>query len=147
MPQSLSNVLLHLVFSTKGRTPWIDPEIRAELYPYIGATLRGHDCPVLQIGGIEDHVHILARLSRSMTIAQLVQKAKTSSSKWMKAKVPGFAWQAGYGAFSVSPNDVQAVVKYIQDQEQHHAKFSFQDELRRLLREAGIEPDERYLWD
>ena len=148
MPQSLSNILLHLVFSTKNRTPWLSPEIRGELYPYLAAVLRNNGCAPLQIGGVEDHVHILFVLPRTVTAAQVVEKTKTSSSKWAKGKgVPEFAWQAGYGVFSVGPTEQEAVVKYIQGQEEHHRKQNFQDELRAMLKEAGVVFDERYVWD
>ena len=148
MPQSLSNILLHLVFSTKNRTPWLSPEIRNELYPYLGAVLRNNGCTPLQIGGVEDHVHILFVLPRTTTVAQVVEKAKTSSSKWAKGKgVPAFAWQSGYGAFSVGPSEKETIIKYIQGQEEHHRRQDFQDELRGMLEEAGVMFDERYVWD
>lgn len=148
MPQSLANVLIHLVFSTRDRAPSLTSDIRAELYPYLGGLLRNIDCPMLQIGGVEDHVHILFRMSRTITLAQVVEKTKTSSSKWLKTKGrPDFAWQAGYGAFSVSQSQVCHVVAYIQRQEEHHRVVSFQDELRQLFADAGIDFDERYVWD
>jgi putative transposase len=148
MPQSLANVLVHIVFSTKDRTPWLSPDIREALFPYLGGILRNIECPLLQIGGVEDHVHLLIRLPRTMTIAQFVEKVKTSTSKWLKTRgVSEFAWQAGYGAFSIGASDTETTVRYIQNQEEHHRKVSFQEELRALLREAGIEFDERYVWD
>lgn len=148
MPQSLANVLVHLVFSTKDRTPYLTSDIRRELFPYMGGVLRNIECPVLQIGGVEDHVHILLRLSRTISLAQLVEKTKTSTSKWIKTKGPAdFAWQAGYGAFSVQQNETDRVIRYLQGQEEHHRTVSFQDELRGLLNEAGLAFDERYMWD
>lgn len=148
MPQSLANVLVHLVFSTQDRAPHLTREIRQELFPYIGGVLRNIECPVLQIGGVEDHVHILLRLSRTVSIAQLMEKTKTSTSKWIKTKGPtDFAWQAGYGAFSVGQSEAERVIGYIQSQEEHHRTVSFQDELRALFAEAGIAFDERYVWD
>ena len=148
MAQSLSDVLVHVVFSTKNRTPWITPEIRRELYPIMGATLRSSGCVPIQIGGVEDHVHVLVVLPRTMTVAQLVEGLKTPTSKWMKTKgVPGFAWQGGYGAFSVSASQRTVVVAYISEQEEHHRAVSFQDEFRALLKERGIAWDERYVWD
>src|SRR5687768_14598051 len=104
-------------------------------------------CPLLQMGGTEDHVHLFIVLSRTATVAKVVEEAKRSTSKWMKDRHPAFAWQAGYGAFSVSAGDAEGVRKYILNQEEHHKKWSFQDELRGLLREAGMEFDEKYLWD
>lgn len=148
MPQSLANVLVHLVFSTKDRTPYLTNDLRRQLFPYMGGVLRNIECPVLQIGGVEDHVHILLRISRTITLAQLVEKTKTSTSKWIKTKGPiDFAWQAGYGAFSVGQGESDRVVRYIQGQEAHHRSVCFQDELRALFAEAGLVFDERYVWD
>lgn len=148
MPQSLANVLVHLVFSTRDRTPWLTGDIRHELFPYMGGVLRNIECPVLQIGGVEDHLHILLRLSRTISLAQLVEKSKTSTPKWVKTKGPtDFAWQAGYGAFSVGQSQADGLVAYIQGQEAHHRSVSFQDEVRALFTQAGIAFDERYVWD
>jgi REP element-mobilizing transposase RayT len=148
MPQSLDNVLVHLVFSTKNRTAWLTPAVREELAPYLVGVLRNHGCRPLQVGGVEDHVHLLFALTRTKSISQIVEEVKTGSSKWVKTKgVPSFAWQVGYGVFSVSPEDVDAAIKYVRDQESHHKKVSFMDEFRTLMREAGIEIDERYVWD
>lgn len=148
MPQSLATVLVHAVFSTKDRTPWITPEIRQELHPYLVGVLQNIGCPSIQTGGVEDHVHILFRMSRTITLSQVIEKVKTSSSKWVKTKgLPNFAWQAGYGAFSVGPGEADRIIAYIKGQAEHHRKLSFQDELRELLQESGLEFDERYLWD
>jgi len=147
MPQSLSNLLVHLVFSTKHRDPKLTREACSELYPYMTDIFKNHDCPCLQIGGIEDHVHILFNLSPTLTVAQVVEKVKTSSSKWMRAKSPDFSWQAGYGAFSVSSTNSDAVVRYIRGQAEHHRRTTFQDEYRELLKLAGVPFDERYVWD
>ena len=148
MPQSLSNILLHLVFSTKNRSPWLSQDIRSELYPYLGAVLWNNGCTPLQIGVADDHVHILFVLPRTATVAQVVEKSKTSSSKWAKGKgVPEFGWQSGYGVFSVGQSEKETVIQYIQGQEEHHRKQDFQDELRGMLKEAGVVFDERYVWD
>ena len=150
MPQSLSRILVHLVFSTKNRAPILNPEIRAELHPYLAVVLRDDGCPSLQVGGVEDHVHLLFGLSRTRTVAQVVEAVKTSSSKWIKTKGPAFSefhWQAGYGAFSVSQSHADAAVRYIQNQGKHHKKVTFQEEFRELLRRYQIEYDERYVWD
>jgi REP element-mobilizing transposase RayT len=148
MPQSLDNVLVHLVFSTKNRTAWLTPAIREELAPYLVGVLRNHGCRPLQVNGVEDHVHLLFALARTKSIAQIVEEVKTGSSKWVKTKgVPSFAWQVGYGVFSVSPEDADAAIAYVREQESHHKKVSFMDEFRALMREAGIEIDERYVWD
>lgn len=124
--------------------------MRVELFPYFTGVLKNNGCPVIQVGGVEDHAHLLFNLSRTMTVAQAVEKVKVSSAKWMKEKWPemaGFAWQGGYGAFSVGTRDVELVVQYIQGQEGHHRKFSFQDEFRKLCEEYGVALDERYVWD
>jgi REP element-mobilizing transposase RayT len=150
MPQSLSRVLVHLVFSTKNREPVLAPPIRAELHPYLAGTLDRIDCPSLRVGGVADHVHLFFGLSRTRTIAEVVEVVKTSSSKWLKTKgaaFGGFHWQAGYGAFSVSQSDADAVVEYIRNQEEHHRKMTFQDEYRRLLERYRIPYDEAYVWD
>jgi putative transposase len=144
VPQSLAVILVHLVFSTKCRDPAIVPEVRQDLHKYLGGTLGNMGCPPMQVGGTDDHVHLLFRLSRTLTMAEVVEKVKSSSSKWMG---PTFAWQSGYGAFSVSASDATGVVAYIQNQEEHHRRVTFQDEFRALLAEAGMEFDERYVWD
>ncbi len=148
MPQSLSNVLVHLVFSTKNRTEWLTPHIREELLPYCVGVLKNQGCPPLQVGGYLDHIHLLFSLSRTISISTIVEELKTGSSKWLKTMgVPHFAWQNGYAAFSVSPHDVPSVVNYIQNQQEHHKIVSFMDEFRALMLEAGIEIDEKYVWD
>jgi putative transposase len=150
MPQSLSRILIHLIFSTKNRVPVLAPEIRAELYPYLASGLQENACPVLQIGGTEDHIHLLFGLSRTWTVAQVVEEVKVSSSKWIKTKGQAFAdfhWQAGYGAFSVSQSNATAVVRYIQNQMEHHRKTTFQEEYQNFLRRHGVVYDERYVWD
>jgi REP element-mobilizing transposase RayT len=151
MPQSLAQIYLHVVFSTKDRRPWLqDAGIREELHNYLGGTCNNLDCPVLRVGGVEDHVHILCRLGRSISISDLVKELKRESSKWLKTKSPALAdfyWQSGYGAFSVSPSHVDPLRTYIENQAEHHKRESFQDELRRLLKMYGLEWDERYVWD
>ena len=151
MPQSLAQIYLHIVYSTKDRRPWLqDAGIRDELHNYLGGTCNNLDCPVLRVGGALDHVHILCRLGRSISIADLVKELKRESSKWLKTRspaLPDFYWQNGYGAFSVSPSHVDPLRTYIENQEEHHNQESFQDELRRLLRKYGLEWDERYVWD
>lgn len=148
MPQSLSNVVVHLVFSTKHRAPTLPQPLRKEVHAYLGGVLRNHNCNPIEIGGVEDHVHILLGLSRTMTIAQVTEKVKTSTTKWIKTKGdPEFSWQSGYGAFSVGIREVEQMSAYIRNQEAHHRTISFQDEFRALLQEAGLEFDERYVWD
>jgi putative transposase len=151
MPQSLSNVLLHLVFSTKNRTPWLrDAELRKELYKYSATTFRSIECPALIINGTEDHIHALFNLARTVSIADVVQEVKTETSKWIKTKgvfYQDFHWQAGYGVFSVSQSARDRVYKYIENQEEHHRRRSYQDEFRALCFKHGVDLDERYVWD
>jgi putative transposase len=151
MPQSLSNVLLHVIFSTKDRMPFLqDAKLRTELHAYLVGTLRKIDCPSLIVGGVADHLHVLCRLSRTMTMANLIEEMKIESSKWVKrqeAGVGSFYWQNGYAAFSVSASNVEQVKRYIREQESHHRTQSFQDELRAFLRKHEVDFDERYVWD
>ena len=149
MPQSLAKVLVHLIFSTKHRQALIQQAVRPRLHAYIVGILENLKSPALQIGGVADHVHSLLILSRTISQAEVVEEVKKGSSKWMKAEgnVPEFAWQAGYGAFSIGESQVDTVIHYIQNQEQHHQKISFQDEFRRFLERYRIAYDERYMWD
>jgi REP element-mobilizing transposase RayT len=150
MSQSLASVLIHLIFSTKNREPLIDREIERELYAYMGGIFRDLKSPMLAGNGTEDHAHVLFSLARTVSIADLVEEVKKSSSKWVKTKgsnLQGFQWQAGYGAFSVSQSGVDAVRAYIARQKEHHRNRSFQDEFRLFLQRHGIAYDERYVWD
>src|SRR5262249_863868 len=151
MAQSLAQIYLHLVFSTQDRRPFLqDPTIREKMHAYIKGICKKQDCPWLAVGGVEDHVHVACRLSKTITIAALVKELKQGSSIWVKSEFKGmsaFHWQHGYGAFSVSPSHWPALARYIEGQEEHHRRESFQDELRRLLRKYNVEFDERYLWD
>src|SRR5436190_16799807 len=120
MPQSLSLVAIHVIFSTKDRSPCLTNTIRARLHAYLATVARNADCEAYRVGGVSDHVHLALRLSRTITIADLVETLKTSSSKWLKqqtAGLGGFAWQRGYGCFSVGPKDVPNVCEYIETQE------------------------------
>ncbi len=151
MPQSLSAVYVHLVFSTKERRPWFrDLNLRSSLHAYIGAVSKKCECPPLLVGGIEDHVHLLARFGRTITQAEWVKEIKRVSNLWLQEQNPefrGFQWQGGYATFSVSQSNLPEVEKYIANQAEHHRKMSFQEELRILLRKHQIEWDERYVWD
>lgn len=150
MPQSLASILIHLVFSTKHREPFITPDIEPELYPYLSTVFRECQSPALIIDGTADHIHILFALHRTQSISTVVEEIKKRSSKWVKAKdasFKNFAWQAGYGAFSIGQSNVAAVKKYITNQKVHHAKKTFQDEYRGLLRKYEIGYDEQYVWD
>jgi putative transposase len=150
MPQSLSSVLIHLVFSTRNREPFITPAIESELHPYIAKIMRELKSPSLTIDGTSDHVHILFSLARVITIADLVEEVKTNSSKWIKTKGRGFRnfhWQKGYGAFSIGQSSVTSLKRYIRGQKHHHRRVTFQDEYRKFVAAYGIDYDERYVWD
>jgi putative transposase len=151
MPQSLSNVLIHVVFSTKNRQPFLrKPEVREAMKRYLIGTLQNLQCPSLIVNVVEDHVHILCNLHRTVSIAKLVEDIKTSSSVRIKeegSQLRDFHWQNGYGAFSVSQSNVEQVFEYIANQEEHHRRLTFQDEYRLLLERHKIAFDERYAWD
>jgi putative transposase len=149
MPQSLARLLVHLIFSTKNRTAFLQsPQIRSEVHAYLTSTLRGLDCEPVQVGGVADHVHLLFGLSRTISLAELVKDLKTSSTKMMRDKGHrDFSWQTGYGAFSVSESNKSAVIEYIVNQETHHRKMTFQEEIRALLKKHSMRFDERYIWD
>jgi putative transposase len=151
MPQALSAVYIHLVFSTKERRPWLrDRTTRKALYSFLGSASKQLDCPPLLTGGVEDHIHLLARFGRTITQADWVKELKRVSNLWLKDRGPDYAdfeWQGGYAGFSVSPSNLERVKKYIANQEGHHKKMGFQDELRALLLKHALEWDERYLWD
>jgi putative transposase len=151
MPQSLSCAYLHLVFSTKDRRPYLrDPELRQRLHEYVGGISKQLDCHPVRIGGVEDHVHLLARFSRTLSQADWIKELKRVSSLWLKQQnrdLDDFAWQGGYATFSVSASNLDHVTKYIASQEDHHRKMTFQDELRTLLTKHGMTWDEKYLWD
>jgi putative transposase len=151
MAQSLAQIYLHIIYSTKHRRPFLaDRALRAQLHAYLAGTCKHLDSTAVIIGGVADHVHILTRFSRTHAVAELLRELKRESSKWLKTKsadLSDFHWQDGYGAFSVSPSHVEPLKQYIAEQEQHHSRESFQDEYRRLLRKYGLEWDERYVWD
>jgi putative transposase len=150
MPQSLSQVYVHLIFSTKGREPLLLGSLRGQMHAYLAAVLNNHDSPAIRVGGTADHIHALLRLSKTRALADVVEEIKTSSSRWIKTQgrgVGGFHWQNGYGGFSVSPGDLDQVMKYIEEQETHHRAVSFQDEYRRFLEQYQVEYNERYVWD
>jgi len=150
MPQSLSLVIVHVIFSTKDRFPCLDPATRPHLHAYLASVARNAKCGGYRVGGTADHVHLAVRLCRTIAIAALVEELKTSSSKWLKRQRPGlarFAWQRGYGAFSVGPDDLEALLSYIDDQEEHHRIRTFQEEYLAFLKKYGVPYDERYVWD
>jgi REP element-mobilizing transposase RayT len=151
MAQSLSRLWTHLIFSTKDRRPLLaDKLVRAEMHAYLSQMLRAHDCETQIVGGVEDHVHALFALSRKHPIASVVKEVKRTSSTWIKQmsrKFSRFYWQAGYAAFSVSHSNLDAVIRYIENQEEHHKRLTFQDEYLAFLKMHEVEYDERYVWD
>jgi len=150
MPGTYTQLLYHIVFSTKHRAPWIKPEISTRLYPYIGGIIRAERGTLYDIGGVEDHVHLYLRWRADGSLSDLMRTVKARSSKWVHDTFPDltdFAWQEGYSAFSVSKSQEEAVKHYIATQREHHAHESFQTELLRFLKAHGIEFDEKYIFD
>lgn len=151
MPQSLVQIYVHVVFSTKNRKPLLrERSIRGRLQAYLQGICENQGCPSLKVGGVEDHVHLLCRFSKTLDVSTLIRELKRDSSKWIKQMEPRleqFHWQRGYGAFSLSPSHVEALIDYIANQEEHHRRESFQDEFRRLCKKYGVELDEQYAWD
>jgi putative transposase len=150
MPSTHTNLLYHIVFSTKCRIPFITTKLQDELYRYIGGIIRAEGGISLEIGGTIDHIHLLVKLKPAVSVSDMLARIKANSSKWAnenKMELRKFGWQEGYGAFSVSESQVGAVAKYIRGQEEHHRKQTFQEEYLALLRRHKIEYDERYLWE
>lgn len=150
MPGTHSQILLHVVFSTKRREPWITPGIAERLYPYMGGIVRAEKGVLYDIGGVEDHVHMYLRWRPDASVSDLMRTVKARSSKWVHETIPGlgaFAWQEGYSVFSVSKSQEGAVKAYIARQHEHHKKEDFKSELLRILRAHGVEFDEKYVFD
>ena len=150
MGQSLFVNYSHIVFSTKGRIPLIQPPHEIALYRYLAKVANEHGCHALEVGGHADHVHLLCRLSAKIAPMNLIMALKSHSSKWMKTNGDGsekFYWQDGYGAFSVSPTEIGRVQLYIQEQHEHHRTRTFKEEYVLFLKKYKVEYDERYLWD
>ena len=150
MGQSLVKNYIQIVFSTKHRQPLIKESIEAELYSYLGGICNNLECQPIKIGGYVDHVHVLCMLSKKIALMKLLEELKSHSSKWIKTKgeeFENFYWQGGYGAFSVKPSEVDVVIRYIENQKEHHKKISFQDEYRAILKKYNVAFDERYVWD
>jgi REP element-mobilizing transposase RayT len=147
----LSNVIVHIVYSTKHRKPFLrDPGLREEVHKQLGGASKTLGCPPILVGGTEDHVHLLGRQSRTIALADWIKELKRTTSVGIKERherQEGFQWQAGYGAFSVSQSKVDELAEYIRNQEEHHRRFDFKTEFRRLLERHGIEYDEWYVWD
>ena len=149
MGSTLTNLLYHFVFSTKGREPMIIPEIRDELYRYLGGIIKGEGGLLLEIACMPDHIHMVIKLRPVHSLSEIMQKVKGKSSKWLneQKRLPGrFSWQDGYGAFTVSESQLSTVIRYVKEQEKHHRSFSFKDEFIRLLKRHQVEYDGRYLW-
>ena len=150
MPQSLSKVIIHIIFSTKDRAAWLDRDVRRRMHAYVATICRDLNAEALRVGGVADHLHIVTTLPRTLSQAAMVERMKKTSSKWIKgldSKYRQFYWQRGYGAFSVSPSQLNSVLEYVENQEEHHRTRSFQEEYRDFLRKHRVEFDERYVWD
>ncbi len=150
MPQSLSNIPIHIIWSTKDRQPFIKPEIETELFRYMASIFREYESPAPVINGTENHVHILSILSRKITVAKLVEMVKKGSSKWIKTKgvdYQNFYWQSGYAALGIGQSNIEGLKRYIANQKEHHRKRTFQEEYIAFLKKYNIEYDERYVWD
>lgn len=150
MATTFTNLLYHIIFSTKERVPMIREDIRERLYEYMGGIIRGEGGVLLEIGGVPDHVHLLAKLKADKAVSDMLRLIKSNSSKWVNEErlITGhFGWQTGYAAFSVSESQVTRVRKYLQSQESHHVKVTFKEELIALLKKNRIEYDERYIFD
>jgi REP element-mobilizing transposase RayT len=150
MSQSLSKILVHLIFSTKNRRKILEASIRADLNSYMAGILQEWDSPAVIVGSVADHAHLLLCLSKNHALSKVVEQVKKGSSKWIKTqgkRYSDFQWQNGYGAFSVSQSNVSRVKIYIANQEEHHRLRLFEDEFRALLRRHQIEFNEKYVWD
>lgn len=148
MANTYTTIHLHLVFSTKGREPWIRPEIEVAVWSYLGGICRAHGVKALHIGGVDDHVHLLVGLPPTLAVSELMRRLKGESSKWISGEIPqmgGFAWQDGYAAFSVGRSQVDCTIAYISRQREHHAKTTFAEEYRKFVEGHGLVADDRYL--
>jgi putative transposase len=150
MSHSFTNLLYHMVFSTKDRGPWIKDDLKDRLWPYLGGVFRGLDGIALCVGGTADHTHLLVKLPATLSVADVLRDLKANSSGWVHKEWTnraGFAWQIGYGAFTVSQSRVPSLKRYIENQEEHHRTMTFQEEFTALLKKHGISYDERYIWE
>lgn len=148
MPSTHVSLYSHLIFSTKDRIPWIAPDWRERLHAYLGGIGNGLDGTPLAVGGTADHVQVLVGFKSSHRLDYFLRDLKADSSEWIHREIGKsvFAWQKGYGAFSVSPSNIDAVRKYVLNQETHHRRYSFQEEYLKLLKSTGVYFDERHLW-
>ena len=150
MPQSLARILVHLIFSTKNREPFLRDDVRPELHKYIPGILKGLDSPTISVASTRYHVHVLFSLSKNEPLIRIVEEVKKRSSKWVKTKGAAyakFAWQSGYGAFSVSPSRLREAEAYLENQPEHHRVRTFQEEFREFLERHNVPYDEKHIWD
>jgi putative transposase len=149
MPQSLASLLTHLIFSTKNREPLLyGKDLQERTHAYLATVLNDLKCPTVIVGGVANHVHILCQLAKTKSVSDVMEHLKASSSKWLKTQGShAFSWQRGYGAFSVSQSLVDAVVRYIERQEEHHRTITFEEEYRSILKGYRVVFDKRYVWD
>ena len=150
MAQSLSQVVLHIIFSTKNRSPLLTDDIIGEMHRYLATATRDQGWECYRVGGVADHVHLLVRQPRAEKLSAFIGHIKRNSSKWIHGKggeFEGFAWQDGYGAFSIGYSQIESVIKYIDNQKEHHRKLSFQEEYRLVLQKYNISFEEKYVWD
>jgi len=150
MSQSLSKLYVHLTFSTKYRNPWIPHTISTDLHAYMSGTLKNVDSPALIINSVDDHIHMLFRLSKNIALARVVEEVKKGSSRWMKQRTgnSSFYWQTGYSAFSVSSSKVNTMTRYIARQQEHHKHLSYREEIERFMREYDVvEYNPDYFWE
>jgi REP element-mobilizing transposase RayT len=148
MAGTYTKLIYHIIFSTKHREPVIAPRLRENLYPYIGGIIRGQDNMLQAIGGMPDHIHLVVRMKSDISVSEIVRLVKANSSKWINEqpnRPSRFGWQSGYGAFSVSFSQLASVCQYVERQEEHHRKKTFQEEYQEFLRRHDISFDERYL--
>lgn len=150
MAQSLSKILVHLIFSTKNRAPLLPQTAYLSLHAYAQGIFKQQKCHMIEMNNVADHAHILFDLHRTEALADVVMHVKKGTSRWLKEQSPAFAlfdWQSGYGTFSIGRSQRGQLVAYIRKQQEHHAHFSYQDEFRAFLRKYDVEFDERYVWD
>ena len=149
MANTYTSLHYHIVFSTKNREPWLVPDVEQRVWAFIGGIARAHKITALQVGGVEDHIHVLVTAPPTIAPFQIAKYLKGDSSKWIHEEFPAlksFGWQDGYGAFTVSKSNIPEVISYIESQRAHHRKKTFQEEYLEFLRANEIEFDERYLW-
>jgi putative transposase len=149
MANTFTSLHYHIVFSTRNRERWLRPEIEEDMWRYLGGICRAHDVKALQVGGVDDHVHLLIGMPPTVAVSDFVKRIKGESSKWLsreKKDMTGFTWQDGYGAFTVGKSQISDTIRYIQNQREHHRKVTFEDEYRKFLHVHGITAEEKYIF-